>query len=160
MPRKVEDYPESVAVGDFNNDNKTDLIVSIRVESSIVMLLGHGNEDFSIQRSFPAGTSANWMAVTDFNEDKCIDIVTANNNHDISILLGNGDGSFKPEMRFQTSYYPACIAVADFNADNHIDLVVLTGFNTVDVFLGNGNGHFCNEGECFYQHLSDESDYW
>ena len=69
-----------VAVGDFNCDGHSDIVVGNAYPYSIVVLLGYGNGDFKVQTilstEFEAGS--NLVTVGDFNGDGYQDIVAAN----------------------------------------------------------------------------------
>ena len=87
--------PQSVAVGDFNNDTIQDLAVGNFQSDNVSILLGNGNGTFGNATNFGAGDGPNSVAVGDFNNDTIQDLAVANQISDnVSILLGNGDGTF------------------------------------------------------------------
>ena len=79
-PFPVGVEPDSVAIGDFNNDGVPDLAVSNVVFSNVSMLLGDGKGVFSpaSDSPFPVGPYPQSVAVADFNGDGVADITTAN----------------------------------------------------------------------------------
>jgi len=89
--------PVFVAVGDFNKDNQSDIVVANYDTNDISIFLGYGNGSFDNPKLpefddiyYPAS-----IALGDFNNDSCLDIAVANKYADkISILLGHGNGSF------------------------------------------------------------------
>jgi len=66
------------------------------------------------------------VAITDFNGDGKLDIVTANQTgNNVGVLLGNGDGTFRPTVTYSSGGSgPTSVAVADLNGDSYPDLVV------------------------------------
>ncbi|MBI2926666.1 MAG: VCBS repeat-containing protein [Verrucomicrobia bacterium] len=142
--------PNSVAMADFNDDAKLDLVVANRNSGNVSVLLGDGAGTFSAAVNYGAGASPRFVAVGDFNGDGKADLAVANANSDnISILLGNGDGTFQAAVNYATGPAPNSVAVADFNGDGKADLAVansgrpssaIAGF--VSVLLGNGDGTF------------------
>jgi hypothetical protein len=143
--------PTSIAVGDFNNDSRLDIVVANAGTNNIGVFLGYGNGLFSIQTIFPTGNNSNpnAVAVGDFNNDNRLDIAVANlESNNIGVFLGYGNGTFCSQVTYTTgsSAQPNSIAVGDFNNDNQLDIVVSNSNNiSLDVFLGYNNGTFFDE---------------
>ena len=136
--------PASIAVGDFNGDGKTDLVVANETSETVSVLLGNGNGTFQPQQTFAAGGRPVSVAVGDFNGDGKADLAVADYiSNTVSVFLGNGNGTFQPQQTFAAGGRPVSVAVGDFNGDGKVDLAVANGgSNTVSVLLGNGNGTF------------------
>ncbi|CAF3149807.1 unnamed protein product [Rotaria sp. Silwood2] len=133
--------PQSVAVGDFNNDTQLDIVVANSLSDDVSVLLGNGNGYFENQARYSAGYGPQSVAVGDFNSDTRLDIVVANSDsNDVSVLLGNGNGSFENQTRYSAGSYPRSIVVDDFNNDTRLDIVVANYFsNDVSVLVGCDN---------------------
>src|SRR5579863_8933560 len=147
-------YPESVVVGDFNNDGKPDLVFAdgcgdpnCLTTGVVSVLLGNGNGTFQPAKQYvsgPSGTSSCYVAAGDFNGDGALDLVVVNNAINkfgtISVLLGNGDGSFQAPVFYSPGPTPVSVVVGDFNNDGALDLaVVITSHNYVSILLGHGD---------------------
>jgi len=110
------------------------------------------NEDNTFTKASPdlnAGSSPNYVAVDDFNEDGVPDLVIANGmsygERVLSFLQGKGNGEFEPRTTFYLGYEPANgIALGDFNHDGHSDVFVPNWYpgGSVQILLGDGNGNF------------------
>ncbi len=70
----------SVAVGDFNDDNRLDIAVANHWSNTVDIFLGHWDGTFSTQVicSTGSGSGPYSIAVDDFNNDSQLDIVVAN----------------------------------------------------------------------------------
>ena len=141
----ANDYPWSVAVGDFNGDGKQDLAIpSDTIPGSVSVLLGDGMGRFSDPANFPVPEFPQSVAVGDFNGDGKQDLFIASINPQlVSILLGDGTGNFSAPTSYAVGINPFSVAVADFNGDSRQDLAV--GFNysnKVSILLGDGTGNF------------------
>jgi hypothetical protein len=68
-PVTVGQNPGAVAVGDFNSDGKTDLVVANQTDNTLTILLGNGDGTFTPAASSPValGTVPFSLAVADFN---------------------------------------------------------------------------------------------
>ena len=134
----------SVAVGDFDGDQRLDLAVSNYDFNTVSILIGNGNGTFQAPVSYGVGLTAAQLAPGDFNGDGKVDIVTANlDSNNVSVLMGRGNGTFQAAVSYPTGAGPYGVAVADLNGDHSLDLVTanLSG-NSVSVLLGNGDGSF------------------
>jgi hypothetical protein len=140
--------PLSVAVGDFNNDDRMDIVVANPGINSVGVLLGYGDGMFVNQVIFSTGYYSQPFGVTvgDFNSDNRLDIATANfNGNNVGILLGYGNGTFADVIPYSTGdgSLPLCVSVGDFNNDNRLDIAVTNyGTKTIVVLFGFGDGSF------------------
>ncbi len=161
-----------VALGDFNGDNKLDIVVgNYWAESctynpcpagTVGVLLGNGDGTFQGPVTYDSGGEQPYaVAVGDLNGDGKLDIIVANyylrgstKSDDygaVGVLLGNGDGTFQTALSYNSGGLDAfSVAAADVNGDGHPDLLVTNECGnsssctsgTVNVLLGNGNGTF------------------
>jgi subtilisin-like proprotein convertase family protein len=139
--------PTNLAVGDFNNDNKQDFVVTNQVSSNVSILLGSGTGTFTSGATLTAGANPYSVAVGRFNADANDDLVVVNSNsNNVSVFLGNGNGTFSAATNVAVGASPISVAVGDFNSDNKRDIAVANfgGFfsGTVTILLGNGTGGF------------------
>ncbi len=145
----------AMAIGDFNGDDKLD-VVNIDTQSNINVMLGKGDGTFdapvttsiALSNFFPDA-----IAVGDFNGDHVLDVaVWATNsttgNTQVNIYLGTGTGHFTAGATYtapSSSNFnpgPNSIVAVDVSGDGKLDLVAMTPYNGVFVFLGNGDGTF------------------
>ncbi|CAF5099627.1 unnamed protein product, partial [Rotaria sp. Silwood1] len=90
----------AVAVDDFNNDKKLDIVVTNWLDNTMSILLGYGNGVFEKQMVYFTGASPSSVAVGDFNKDTQLDIVVANTNErSVSVYLGYPKEGFLKQIR-------------------------------------------------------------
>jgi Ca2+-binding RTX toxin-like protein len=148
--------PNSVAVGDFNGDGHTDLVLANCCSGDVSVLLGAGDGSFAAPADYMVGPtcSPNSVVVGFFNSDKTPDLAVGNGGgcNNVSILLGNGDGTFGASQAFgvDVDVLPSQLATGDFNDDGNLDLVVASAANDglgASVLLGRGDGTFSSAPE-------------
>ena len=140
----------AVAVGDFNRDGKTDLVVCGGNSYHLSILLGNGDGTFQPPVLYGIGSGAFAAIVADLNGDGKLDLVAVGGTGTLYILLGNGDGTFFPASSLDTgvigqsfAVQGPSVAVGDFNGDGRADLALTDhSRNKVIVYLGQGDGAF------------------
>jgi len=140
------DWPECVAVGDFNGDGRQDLAVNNDSDDTVSVLLGYGDGTFTQQATTTVGDEPEDVAVGDFNGDGRDDLAVANSDdNNVSILLGRGNGTFADPITYGVDNSPYSLIVGDFDGDACPDLAVanLTTSN-VSILLGDGDGTFAD----------------
>lgn len=136
-------YQGPVAIGDFNNDGRPDLVAA---GDGFTVLMNKGNGLFASPVTYPVAGGASGVVVGDFNNDGYPDLATTNGAF-VQVALNQRDGTFPSGT---TSYLggndPSTIAVGDFNKDGYPDLVVTSSGNslyfTVSILLNKGDGTF------------------
>jgi hypothetical protein len=117
----------SIAAGDFNGDNRTDLVITSYANSSIAIFRGYGNGSF--QRQLPDLISPNpsAIAVCDFNGDHRLDVVISSFYTGIlGVFLGFGNGSFASKITFPAGSSPPGIVLAQDSWATSTAMVDLT----------------------------------
>jgi hypothetical protein len=150
--------PESgaLAVADFNEDGKPDLVIAANVRTYI--MLGNGDGTFALSGGGPTpipsppyddfGSPYTWpITIGDFNHSGHQGFaVGLFQNEAAAILFGKGDGTFTYSSTLaNTSGQPTmALTAADFNGDGNLDLVALNSINggSPTVLLGYGHGAF------------------
>ena len=152
-----------LAVGDFNGDDRTDIVVA--GATSVAVLEGKSSGIFGT----PIVTATNLtapdhliLAVGDVNRDSHLDVAVTDKNGGIQLLLGTGSGTFHLKPAVSYSSYPAppnVIAIADFNGDGKPDIAAGIGAiypywypssGQVCLLFGYGDGTFdLNSQKCY-----------
>ena len=141
-----------LAVGDFNEDGKQDLVVSTidgGAQDNLV-LLGNGDGTFTQQTPIANSCGSLTTVVVDLNGDKHQDLVLGCNGG-LQVYLGKGDGTFSsaaplPIISSPGNYFG--VAVTDFNGDGKLDIAAInagspnSSTGSIDFYPGNGDGTF------------------
>ena len=104
------------------------------------ILLGKGDGTFQPRVPYAVGAFPQVVAVSDFNGDGKLDLVSANHNSkNVSVLHGNGDGTFQTAVNYTVGSSPEAVAVGDLNGDGAPDLAVANlNDNNVEVLFNSG----------------------
>ncbi|CAF0957422.1 unnamed protein product [Adineta steineri] len=144
-------FPTSIVMGDLNNDNRNDFVITNKQDDSIGIFLGFDYTSFQNEITYSINNTQGAEAVTvsDFNNDKYLDIAVVYwGSWQLAIFLGHSDGNFSLLTIYSTgsNSTPVALVVNDFNKDNHADIAIgYAGSNAIGIFLGFGNGSFSNQ---------------
>ncbi|CAF3790965.1 unnamed protein product [Rotaria sp. Silwood1] len=134
-------YPCSMAVGDFNNDTRVDIVFASCESDSVGIVLGYENGSFGNQMMYPtrSNSSGYSLAAEDINNDTILDIVVANHDTNyLGVLLGQGNGTFASIILFPLEYrsHPFSIVIGDFNNDRKLDVAIANnGTDSLNILL-------------------------
>ena len=143
--------PYFVGVGDFDHDNRSDIVVANYGTDNIDVLWGYGLrypldlETYSTE----VGARPHALVVADFNDDDQLDIAVVNSGtNSVTIFRGFTNRSFSVMESYSTGIgsIPRSIAVIDFDNDHRLDLAIANaGANEILILFGVENGSFGNE---------------
>jgi hypothetical protein len=137
----------AVALGDFRNDGKLDIVAN--AESQLNILLGNGDGTFQSRVTLDGGPGPlSSFALGDFNGDGKLDIATSSGalseygpGPSLNFLAGKGDGTLQPTQNQAIGVAANALAVGDFTGSGKLDLAFATS-NDVSAVLGKGDGTF------------------
>ncbi len=140
---KNTDSPKGIACGDLNNDQITDLAITIYDDSTLVILLGNGDGSFTKGDDIKLPTKPGELLITDFDNDQNSDIAVVSRYGMLMTFSGDGSGSFS-EPALRTGIGTAHdIDAHDMNKDGFVDLIVGTGnVYAVELFMNDGQGNY------------------
>ena len=149
--------PLSIASGDFNGDNKTDLVVASSRKQNGISTSADGtltlfqntsssSSRFPFVSSTITPTTAEWrqdMVSVDYTGDNITDLVVTHTDEDkIKFLLNDGSANFSDNGSIEVGDVPLSIISGDWNNDNQTDLAVVNRDNSSVYILHNNNGVF------------------
>jgi hypothetical protein len=143
------DYPQGIAVGDFNADGYPDLVwTPDDPPYPYVYVLNNGDGTFGAPVARFIDTCGTGDASTaDADNDGDVDILVANNrggpgcdafDTTVRIALNNGNATFQDDYGVEFFHGQEFVLGADFNADGVTDLMSATAQNGVALGVGGG----------------------
>jgi hypothetical protein len=149
-PFPVGPNPNDIAIGDFNGDGNSDLLVPNTQTPNLTILLGDGTGRFHPSPHSPFATASqphpHGVAVADFDGDGKLDaMIDSWGRNQVNLLLGDGHGNLiTPGRFFDVGRHPyQRPRSADFNKDGKPDVVTTNlGGSSVTILLGDGTGGF------------------
>jgi RHS repeat-associated protein len=133
----------SFAATDLNKDGFNDLVTT-NDQNQLSIYYGIKGGTFSTGSTYGVGEHPTSVTITDLNQDRILDFVTANSDDNtVSVLLGAVDGTFSPSQNWTVGRTPTALKIGDLNGDGYLD--ILTGNvanSSFTVLLGNGDGTF------------------
>ena len=95
----VGGLPNSVVVGDFNEDGLLDVIQVNHAPASVEVLLGNGDGTFRPGATYMVGVFPLYATVASLRGNGILDLVVGEGLSDnLYVMLGNGDGTFQPRV--------------------------------------------------------------
>ncbi len=126
----------AVVAGDFNGDNRIDLVASNTAAASpIVVFLNTPGGFVQGQTLSPGGTAASFGGA-DVNGDGRTDLTFIDSQFRISVALCNGDGTFSLGQRFASGQPSGPLAFLDLNGDGFAE-PTLNSANSVRYWANN-----------------------
>ena len=141
ITKSVGDNPESVFIGDANNDGYNDIATANLGSDDVSIILWNstsGDWDPQITKSVGAFPMSVFMG--DANNDGYNDIATANpGSDDVSIILWNStSGDWDPQITKSVGDYPRSVYMGDANNDGYNDIATANaGTDDVSIILWN-----------------------
>jgi hypothetical protein len=122
-------YPATtIYPADINKDGYIDLVVPNRDSGQSYIYLGGSDYKFPESRRIPFGppdATIRVAAAADFNGDKWMDIVTADEFKGVHLYLGKKDGTFSDAISLAGKEpRPYALSIADLNKDGRMDIIV------------------------------------
>ncbi len=118
----VGNNPRDMVIGDFDGDNKQDIITANGVSNDMSFLKGKGNFDFENSITFSGFDSPTYLDTGDFNKDGIVDLIGGAEDN-IFVFWGSKK-FFGTKMDKYTLYggISKGIAAADFDSDGNLDI--------------------------------------
>jgi hypothetical protein len=147
-------HAHGIGAGDFNGDQKLDLVVESWGPDQVEVLFGKGDGTFITPGPLLSVGRRPYQRLRagDFNNDGMADIVTTNSEGDsVTLLLGGKDGIKESAgSPFPAGKNPFGVAVGDLNQDRNLDLAVVNYSGKpsdlkndgITLLLGDGRGGF------------------
>ena len=104
--------PFGMTVGDFDNDNQSDIAVANFDTNNVFVLIGYSMMQSENPTTYSTGDgSLPYQIVTgDFNNDTQLDLVTINSGTNcVSVFLGYGNGSFQEQITYSSGQNGASV---------------------------------------------------
>ena len=127
----------SLGIGDFNGDQRNDIVVGLGY--GLLILIADGQGGF-LQGQFVDDHLTTVEAIADINGDGNLDVLSTGIREN-TVLLGDGSGFFGSRIIIASGEERERLAYGDVTGDGHGDIVAID-FYLVSVAAGDGHGNF------------------
>ncbi|MBA2736784.1 MAG: VCBS repeat-containing protein, partial [Pyrinomonadaceae bacterium] len=135
--------PLFITSGDFNGDNRNDLITANAGSSDVSVLLNNGNDGYG-PNTFATNLAPTQIVAADFNGDGNLDTATSNqqqqqspSQNGIFVSFGNGTGGVSGTLNLSLGTTQSLLA-GDVNNDSRADLIVAHNSTNIYVYVNSG----------------------
>lgn len=134
----------AVALRDYNNDGRKDVLFLDRWFHQLVAVPGDGAGAFGASVFTTFAEEPADFAAADFNGDGKLDVVVSEPARSAAtVYLGDGAGHFSFVSFGTTAADPSRLAVGDLDGDGRTDVAVVSrSLDTVTLLYGDGTGRF------------------
>ena len=136
----------AVGVGRFDADEHLDVVAlaADNDEGFLASMLGDGSGAIARPTVQPATDIPLRLAVSDFDGDDALDLITADGNQNAaSVWHGDGAGGFTKQTSYPVGAGPSTIQLADLDGDGRQDAITTdTAGGTVTILRGLEGGSF------------------
>ncbi|CAF4454163.1 unnamed protein product, partial [Adineta steineri] len=117
-----------MVVGDFDNDNQSDIVVIHELINTVCMLYQFNNGTFNVNNQIVTDypVALDIIAIGDLNGDNYLDIIIGSiSPYKIYGFLGGGNGNFQSQIidSSELEISKRWIGASDFNNDNCQDII-------------------------------------
>jgi hypothetical protein len=138
--------PSAVVAADLTGDAKIDLAVASQGTDDVVILDNTTADDadsagatFIVDQVIEVGLQPLVLDVRDLDDDRDLDLVSANIGDDTISILENGPTMFEPQLSLPAGAGPAELAIGDLDGNGFEDVVcVSSATNRLTVVLNDG----------------------
>ncbi|MDB5269516.1 MAG: hypothetical protein JWP58_2556 [Hymenobacter sp.] len=136
--------PNSVAVGDLDNDGDLDLLTGNRGTGTVSVRLNNGTGTFGGGQSLAVASAALGLVLGDVDGDGDLDLLSSSTTGNVvSVRLNNGSGTFGGGADVPAGAGPQALALGDVDGDGDLDFVATNrDVDSVSVRFNNGSGSF------------------
>jgi len=134
--------PHSLAVGDFNNDGRQDIVTTNMPSNEISVFLQQADGTLAPRVTYPTETGKLAVAAGDLNSDGLTDIAVAGS--DLGVFTQNAGGTLNPMVSYPSSNTGTAyndIAIGDIDNDGKNDVIKKHGSPMFLVYLQTENGN-------------------
>ena len=146
----------SLAIADFNNDGKLDIVGGSYEPGAIFLWFGDGFGNWERIQRFKIKGDIRSIAVGDINNDGFPDIISSSSGDTKGIqvwinnkVLTNEDSFFKAGKSVTERELYEGLKLADINNDGNLDIIAANSTDVnaggIQVWLGDGNANFITE---------------
>ncbi|CAF0766162.1 unnamed protein product [Adineta steineri] len=150
-PRSQSDAESDLILADFNHDKQLDIASVNRGSNTMSVFLGYCCNPFFNQVTYSTGLNSNpnSIVIIDFNNDKQLDIIVANEGtNNIGFFQGFNNGNLTNQtiLSIYSGSQPYSIVVIDVDNDHCLDIIVTNhGSESISILFSNCNGSIQSE---------------